>query len=49
MFELLGQETRPNLHVVKSPKEIWVILGIDEPDFEHVDDANGKESTTPNA
>jgi hypothetical protein len=36
MFELLGQETRPNLHVVRSPKEVWVILGMDEPQFEPV-------------
>jgi hypothetical protein len=33
MFELLGQETRPNLHVVRTPKEVWVILGIPEPKF----------------
>lgn len=36
MFELLGQETRPNLHVVRSQKEVWVILGIEEPKFEPV-------------
>lgn len=37
MFELQGQETRPNLHVVRSPKEVWVILGTDEPQFEAVE------------
>jgi len=36
MFELLGQETRPNLHVVRSAKEVWVILGMEEPEFEPV-------------
>jgi hypothetical protein len=30
MFELQGQHTRPNLHVVRSLKEVWVILGIEE-------------------
>jgi hypothetical protein len=37
MFELLGQETRPNLHVVRSAKEVWVILGFEEPEFEPVE------------
>jgi hypothetical protein len=37
MFELQGQHTRPNLHVVRSLKEVWVILGIqEEPAFEPV-------------
>jgi hypothetical protein len=30
MFELQGQENRPNLHVVRSAKEAWVILGVEE-------------------
>ncbi len=34
MFELQGQETRPNLHVVRSAKEVWVILGVEEPQFD---------------
>ena len=34
MFELQGQETRPNLHVVRSIKEVWVILGVEEPQFD---------------
>ena len=34
MFELEGEATRPNLHVVRSFKEIWAILGIREPKFE---------------
>jgi hypothetical protein len=41
MFELLGQETRPNLHVVRTAKEVWVILGIAEPQFELVKDQDG--------
>ena len=37
MFELQGQHTRPNLHVVRSLKEVWVILGIqEEPTFEPI-------------
>jgi hypothetical protein len=46
MFELLGQETRPNLHVVRSPKEVWVILGFDEPKFEPIDDSGASADAT---
>jgi formylglycine-generating enzyme required for sulfatase activity len=34
MFELEGEQTRPNLHVVRSAKDVWAILGIREPQFE---------------
>jgi len=34
MFEFEGESTRPNLHVVRSRREVWAILGIDEPQFE---------------
>lgn len=37
MFQLEGEQTRPNLHVVRSPKEVWAILGIHEPKFEPLD------------
>jgi hypothetical protein len=34
---LQGQHTRPNLHVVRSLKEVWVILGMQvEPAFEPI-------------
>jgi hypothetical protein len=36
MFELQGQETRPNLHVVRSAKEVWAILGVQDPQFEPI-------------
>jgi len=36
MFELQGQETRPNLHVVRTQKEAWAILGVSKPKFEPV-------------
>jgi hypothetical protein len=36
MFELQGQDTRPNLHVVRTAREVWVILGVDEPHFEPI-------------
>jgi len=36
MFELAGQDTRPNLHVVRTMKEVCVILGIEDPKFEPV-------------
>jgi hypothetical protein len=36
MFELAGQDTRPNLHVVRTMKEVCVILGITDLKFEPV-------------
>ncbi len=33
MFELQGQDTRPNLHVVRTMKEVCVILGVPELKF----------------
>jgi len=36
MFELAGQDTRPNLHVVRTMKEVCVILGITDTKFEPV-------------
>ncbi|HYL65026.1 MAG TPA: hypothetical protein VE077_20625 [Candidatus Methylomirabilis sp.] len=34
MFEIAGERTRPNLHVVKTEREAWAILGVWEPKFE---------------
>jgi hypothetical protein len=36
MFEMQGQETRPNLHVVRSEKEALAILGVTETKFEPI-------------
>jgi hypothetical protein len=36
MFELQGQDTRPNMHVVRTQKEAWAILGVSKPKFEPV-------------
>lgn len=36
MFELQGQDTRPNLHVVRSQQEAWAILGVSKPKFEAI-------------
>ena len=36
MFELAGQDTRPNLHVVRTMKEVCLILGITDPKFEPI-------------
>jgi hypothetical protein len=33
LFALVGQHTRPNLHVVRFEKEAWAILGVREPQF----------------
>jgi 6,7-dimethyl-8-ribityllumazine synthase len=38
MFELAGQDTRPNLHVVRTMKEVCVILGVLDPKFEPIPD-----------
>jgi hypothetical protein len=34
MFELQGQHTRPNLHVVRTAKEAWAILSVSKPKFQ---------------
>ncbi|HXO44088.1 MAG TPA: hypothetical protein VN846_01345 [Candidatus Cybelea sp.] len=36
MFELHGQESRPNLHVVRSEKEALAILGVSRPSFKPI-------------
>jgi hypothetical protein len=34
MFQLRGEVTRPNLHIVHTPEEAWAILGLKkEPQF----------------
>jgi hypothetical protein len=38
MFELAGQDTRPNLHVVRTMQEVCVILGVLDPKFEPIPD-----------
>ena len=34
MFEIQGEETRPNLHVVRTEREAWAILAVRKPRFE---------------
>jgi len=36
IFELEGEATRPNLHVVHTEHEAWAILSVKEPRFEPV-------------
>lgn len=36
MFEILSEQNRPNLHVVKSMMEAQALLGISEPQFSRV-------------
>lgn len=33
MFEIVGESTRPNFHVVRTSKEAFAILGVLEPQF----------------
>jgi hypothetical protein len=34
MFTFFGQDRRPNLHVVRSERQAWAILGVGSPRFE---------------
>jgi len=36
MFQILGEETRPNLHVVKTSDEAFEMLGAEKPKFEPI-------------
>jgi len=36
MFQLQGESTRPNLHVVTTLKEAWAVLGVQKVKFERV-------------
>jgi hypothetical protein len=37
MFEIHGEQTRPNLHVVHSEGEAWAILGVQNPRFDPIE------------
>lgn len=37
MFELSGDATRPNLHVVRTTREAYALLGVTEPHFEPIE------------
>jgi hypothetical protein len=46
MFESHGEDTRPNLHVVRTYKEALAIVGVAEPKFELLEiDTAGKAAT----
>ncbi len=32
-FQLAGEHTRPNLHIVRTLKEAWAVLGVQDPHF----------------
>jgi hypothetical protein len=36
VFEIEGEATRPNFHVVRTMEEAWAILGVREPEFQPV-------------
>jgi len=40
MFQLLGEETRPLLHVVRTRDEVYALLGIHQAKFEPVEAIN---------
>jgi len=37
MFAVQGEEIRPNLHVVRTEKEAWAILVVQDPQFTPID------------
>ena len=37
MFEIQGEATRPNLHVVRSEREAFAILAVQDPHFDPLD------------
>jgi len=37
MFEIEGEQTRPGIHVVRTPQEAWAILSVREPRFNRLD------------
>jgi hypothetical protein len=39
LFEMAGEATRPNFHVVRSTREAWAILGVEEPRFKAIPEA----------
>jgi hypothetical protein len=41
MFEMVGERTRPNFHVVRNEKEAWAILGVMDAQFEELQGAPG--------
>jgi hypothetical protein len=40
IFEIEGEATRPSLHVVRSAREAWAIIGIEKPEFKSISEAN---------
>ena len=38
MFEISGEQTRPNLHVVRTEQEAWAILRIWDPQFKPLEE-----------
>src|SRR5215469_13457610 len=41
MFAMHGEDTRPNLHVVRTLEHAYAVLGLINPKFEEVDQADG--------
>ncbi|HXJ16220.1 MAG TPA: hypothetical protein VNM68_03385 [Candidatus Polarisedimenticolia bacterium] len=39
MFEMQGEATRPDLHVVRTEREAWAILAVHKPRFEPLNKA----------
>ncbi len=47
MFQQLGEATRPNMHVVRSSREAYLLLGVQEPEFVSVNLDASSQSVRP--
>jgi len=36
MFQIQGQHSRPNIHIVRTARQAWAILGVPDPRFEPI-------------
>lgn len=47
MFQIAGETTRPNLHVIHSTEEAFATLGIEDPEFEPISRVLGPAHAIP--
>jgi hypothetical protein len=45
IFEIKGEASRPRLHVVRSAKEAWAIIGVQHPEFKSISDAHESQKS----
>lgn len=47
MFQIEGEDTRPNLHVIRSAEDAFSMLGVEKPSFEPVSRVIGSVISIP--